>query len=123
MTKPPVFRPDEALEVGRFDDWKYDLTLSATDLTTGTDAPLTTSNVTAHVSLWPPSLTALPSSSVALTHLASGRWIGGRDVNDMTAALAGVRDGTPLAIVYVVDGAMARYRDAVAVTMRRSEAA
>jgi hypothetical protein len=118
----PTYDVTRAVELAPLDDLRYDITLEATDLGTGVDAPLTTGTVTAHVSAWPPTLTPLPSSGATLAHLTGGRWIGSRDVTEMAVALTGIRAGTPLAIVYVVDGAMARYREAVAVTMRRSEA-
>jgi hypothetical protein len=118
----PRFDLASAVQVARTDDLVTDVTLEQTDGVTGVTGPLTGGVVTHHLSAWPPSLTPLPGSSVPLAHLGGGRWIGALDVLEVAAALAGVRDGGQLALVLVVDGAMARYRPAVAVTMRRSEA-
>jgi hypothetical protein len=117
----PTFNASEAVEVARVDDWIYDFTLEATSATTGASAALTTGTVTAHLCVWPPSLTPLSGTQAAMTHLTAGRWLGALDVTAVAAALAPYPDGTRLAIVYVVDGAMGRYREAVVVTMRRSE--
>jgi hypothetical protein len=119
----PVYDSAKAIEIARLDDCKFDLTLDADDLTTGTSGPLTTGTVSAHLSLWPPSLTPLPGAAAPLSHLTAGRWLGSLDTTVVSAALAPLRDNTRLAVVYVVEGAMARYREAVVVTMRRSDAA
>jgi hypothetical protein len=118
----PAYDASTAVEIARTDDLVIDVTLDATDGDTGQTAPLTTGAVSHHLSLWPPSLTPLPSSVAVLAHQGAGRWVGARDVTEIAAALASRRDGTRLALVLVVNGAMARYRPAVVVTMRRSEA-
>jgi hypothetical protein len=114
------FDPATAHEISRTDDLVIDVTLEATDGVTGVTGPLTSGTVTHHVSLWPPSLTPLPQSTAVLTHLGGGRWIGTRDVTEIATALVGLRDGAKLALVLVVAGMMARYRPAVAITMRQS---
>jgi hypothetical protein len=120
--RSPVYDTAAAVEVAPLDDLLVDVTLEAKDGVTGAAAPLTTGAVTHHLSLWPPSVTPLPSSVATLAHQGAGRWVGSLDTTDVTAALSGLRDGTRLALVLVVDGAMARYRPAVVVPMRRSEA-
>jgi len=117
----PTFDYSRVVEIGRADDWLFDITIDATSATTGATAALTTGTVTAHLCLWPPTTTPLSGTQAAMTHLTAGRWIGSLDVTQVSAALTAYPDGTRLAIVYVVDGAMARYREAVVVTMRRSE--
>lgn len=117
----PVFDSTQAIEVARTDDLFFDVTLEETSATTGATAALTSGLVTGHVSLWPPSLTPISGTDDTLTHTSAGRWIGSRDKTQMTTAFASLRDGTRIAIVYVVDGAMARYREATLVPMRRVE--
>ena len=117
----PIFDVTNAVEVARLDDLTHDYTFESVDPTTGATGPLTSGPVSVHLSSWPPSLTPLPHSSAPLTHRGAGRWTGGSDTTDVSAAVASLRDGARIAIVSVVDGAMARYREAVVVTMRRSE--
>jgi hypothetical protein len=121
MLMRPVFDSSAAVEIARVDDLVVDVTLEATNAQTGVTAPLTVGVVSHHLSLWPPSLTPLPQSVAPLTHLGQGRWVGGRDVTEIATALSGLRDGARVALVLVVDGALARYRPGTVVTMRRSE--
>lgn len=110
------------LPVSRYDTLVYDITLEEMDTTTGVLRPVETGSVTAALSAWPPSLTSIANTSIALQHLGSGRWIGEVTANVLGAALVSIPDGTPISVIYTRSQAMVRYREAQVVSIRRVEA-
>lgn len=110
------------LPISRYDALLYDITLEETDADTGVAQPVVEGSVTAFLSLWPPSLTGVNESAVSLHHVGEGRWIGELVPERVAIAMSTISNGTPVAVIYTLNGAMVRYREATAVAIRRVEA-
>lgn len=110
------------LQISRFDAFLYDVTLQEKDAVTGDIEPLEAGNVQSSISLWPPSLTPIAGTTVQMSHVSDGRWLGELQSQQVAVSFAAIADNTAVAIIYSVNGVMVRYREAVIVSVKRSEA-